>query len=53
MINKGLLIRDIVYGPIAGGVIASSASFYVTNPVYGILIGAIAGLIQVIVMNVV
>lgn len=51
LINNGLLIRDIVYGPVAGGVISSSASFYVTNPVYGILIGMIGGIVQVIVMN--
>lgn len=51
LINDGLLIRDIVYGPIAGGVISSSASFYVTNPVYGILIGIIGGIVQVVVMN--
>ena len=49
--NDGLLIRDIVYGPIAGGVAASTASYYVVNPVYGIVIGVVAGLVQVIIMN--
>jgi len=53
LINNGFLIRDIIYGPIAGGVISSSAAFYVTNPVYGILIGMIAGIVQVAVMNIV
>lgn len=53
LLNGGLVIRDIVYGPIAGGVIASSASYYVTNPVYGILIGIIAGIVQILAMNLV
>lgn len=51
ILHDGLLIRDIIYGPIAGGVISSSPSFYVTNPVYGILIGLIAGIVQVVLMN--
>lgn len=51
ILNKGLMIRDIVCGPIAGGVAGATASYYVTNPVYGILIGMTAGTIQVIIMN--
>lgn len=51
MLNGGLAIRDIVYGPVAGGVIASSAAYYVTTPVYGILMGIIGAVVQVVVMN--
>lgn len=34
--NDGIMIRDIVYGPIAGGVVASSASYFVLDPGFGI-----------------
>lgn len=49
--NDGILIRDIVYAPIAGGVACTTASFWILNPVYAILIGFVAGIVQVIIMN--
>ena len=49
--NNGLLIRDIVLGPIAGGVVASSASYYIINPVYGIVMGVVAAIVQIVIMN--
>ena len=45
------MIRDIIYGPVAGGVVASSAAYFVTNPVYGIIMGIVSGVFQVIIMN--
>ena len=51
LLNEGVLIRDIIYGPIAGGVASSTASFWIVNPVYAIVIGVVAGSIQVIIMN--
>lgn len=51
--NDGVQIRDIVFGPIAGGIVASTASYYVVNPVYGIVMGIVAALVQVVIMNLV
>lgn len=51
--NNGVLIRDVIYGSIAGGICSSTASYFIVNPVYGIIIGTTAGLVQVIVMNLV
>ncbi len=51
--NNGLLIRDIIYGPIAGGVAASTASYWIVNPVYAIIIGIVSAFVQVAVMNLV
>jgi len=53
LFNNGILIRDIVYGPLAGGVASSTASFWIYNPVYAIVIGVVSALLQVVVMNVV
>ena len=53
LINNGVLIRDVIYGPIAGGVACSTASYWIVNPVYAIVIGVVSALIQVVVMNVV
>lgn len=53
VLNNGLLIRDVIYGPIAGGVAASTASYWIVNPVYAIVIGIVSALIQVVVMNVI
>jgi ammonia channel protein AmtB len=53
LFNDGILIRDVIYGPIAGGVACSTASYWILNPAYAIVIGVCAGLLQVIVMNVI
>ena len=53
ILNNGLLIRDIIYGPVAGGVAALTASYWILNPVYAILIGIISAAVQVIIMNLV
>jgi hypothetical protein len=49
--NDGILIRDVVYGPIAGGVACSTASYWILNPAYAIAVGFVAGAVQVVVMN--
>lgn len=49
--NNGIVIRDVIYGPIAGGVASATASFWVVNPVYTIVIGVVSATIQVVVMN--
>lgn len=51
--NDGILIRDIVYGPIAGGVATVTASYWILNPVYAIVTGFVASILQVVVMNLV
>lgn len=51
--NDGVLIRDIVYGPLAGGVASVTAAYWIVNPVYALVIGFVSAIIQVVVMNVV
>ncbi len=51
--NNGVLIRDIVYAPIAGGVACATASYWILNPVYSLLTGLVAGAVQVVIMNLV
>lgn len=53
LFNNGILIRDVIYGPIAGGVASSTASFWITNPVFALVIGVVSAFVQVIVMNVI
>jgi hypothetical protein len=43
------MIRDFVYGTISGGIAATSASFYITNPVFAMIIGSFAGILQTII----
>lgn len=51
LISKGaLIVRHLVYGPIAGAVIGGASAYYTTNPVYAIVIGVIGGIIQTICM---
>lgn len=51
--NNGINIRDLVYGPIAGGVASVTAAYWVVNPAYALVIGFVAALVQVIIMNLV
>ena len=53
LFNDGVQIRDIVFGPVAGGVVACTAAYYVVNPVYGMVMGTVAGAVQVVIMNLV
>lgn len=45
-LNSKVSIRDVVYGPIAGAIATSSAAYYITNPVWAMLVGSVAGIIQ-------
>ena len=51
LFNDGIIVRDIVYGPIAGGVASLTASFWIVNPAYALVIGFVAATVQIIVMN--
>ena len=44
-------VRDLIYGTVAGAIASSSASAYITKPIYGILFGFISSTIQVVIMN--
>jgi hypothetical protein len=50
-INGKIVIRDLVHSPIAGGIVTGSASFFITNPVYGIVAGFTGGLVQTLIQN--
>jgi hypothetical protein len=51
--NERMIARDIIHGPIAGAIACGTASFYITNPVYAILVGFAAGIIQTFIQNVI
>lgn len=51
--NNGILVRDIIYGPIAGGVASVTAGYFVINPTYALVIGLVSAAVQVAVMNLV
>ena len=46
-INHTIAVRDVVQAPTAGAVAIASSAYYITNPVYSLVIGSVAGLIQV------
>lgn len=46
------IVRHLVYGPVAGAVIGGAASFYISNPVYAILVGVVGGMLQAIFMSI-
>ena len=45
-VNGKPLIRDLINSVVAGGVCSLTASFYLTNPVWSILLGCLAGIVQ-------
>jgi ammonium transporter Rh len=51
LFNDGVLVRDIIYGPIAGGVATSTASYWILNPAFALTTGTVAAIVQVVVMN--
>lgn len=50
-INTDLIIRDIVNAPVAGGIVLGAASFFISNPVYSIVAGLTAGIVQTLIQN--
>jgi positive regulator of sigma E activity len=51
IINGHLIIRDLIHSPLAGGIIAGSASFFITNPVYALVVGFTGGATQAFIQN--
>ena len=51
ILNHRINVRDIIQGPTAGAIATASASYFITNPVYGLVIGCIAGIFQVLWQN--
>ena len=52
-INHSIAVRDVVQAPIAGAVAIASSAYYITNPVYALVIGSVAGIIQTLLQNLV
>jgi len=48
MIDHSISVRDVVQAPTAGAVAVASSAYYITNPVYSLVIGSVAGIVQVI-----
>lgn len=48
LIHGKPLIRDLINSVCAGGVCSLTAAFYLTNPVWSILLGALAGIVQTV-----
>ena len=46
ILNHQLMVRDVVQGPTAGAIATASAAYFITNPVYGLVIGFISGIFQ-------
>lgn len=51
-INGTIIPRDLINAPIAGGIISGSASFFITNPVYALVVGFCGGAIQAVIQNI-
>jgi ammonia channel protein AmtB len=51
VVNEMLHVRDVVEGSIAGAVACASASFYLVNPVYALVIGSVSGVVQALAQN--
>ncbi len=52
LINGSVIARDLIHAPIAGGIIAGSASFFITAPVYIFVVGFTGGAVQTVLQNV-
>lgn len=51
LINGYIIARDLVHAPIAGAIIAGSASFFATNVTQSIIAGFFGGVIQTAIQN--
>lgn len=47
-VNGKPLIRDLINSIVAGGVCSLTASFYLTSPIWSILLGCLAGIVQTV-----
>jgi uncharacterized membrane protein len=50
-INGKINIRDFINGSIAGSIAGLCGSYMLANPVFGQIVGATAGALQVIIQN--
>jgi hypothetical protein len=48
--KRGLVIRHLVYGPVAGAIMGGASSYYTSNPVYALVVGVAGGALQTIFM---
>lgn len=46
VIYQKVMIRDAIHGIVAGGIVVASAGFYISNPVWAMLMGSVAGIVQ-------
>jgi hypothetical protein len=53
LINGNLILRDIIHAPIAGGIVVGSASMFIANPLYAMVAGFTAGIVQSLIQNVI
>lgn len=51
LINGALVPRDLITSPVAGAIIAGSATFYFAQNAYCFVLGIIGGVVQVIIQN--
>lgn len=49
ILNQKLMFRDITHGSVAGAIAVASAGYFITNPVWALLVGCVAGIIQAII----
>lgn len=49
IVYNRIMLRDMIYTIIGAGIASASASYYITNPVYSMLIGIVSGAIQIII----
>ena len=51
ILNHAIIVRDAVQAPTAGAIAVASAAYFITNPVYALVIGTIAGIVQTLFQN--
>ena len=49
--NQKLNVRDFMNCPVAGAIAGFCGSFFIVSPVFAQIIGATAGIVQVLVQN--
>lgn len=50
-INTKLVVRDLINGTIAGAIAIVYPAFFIVNPVFAMIVGSTAGIVQVLVQN--
>lgn len=52
LINGSIIVRDATHGLIAGAIATGAGSLYMNNPVYALITGFIAGMIQAAIQSI-